>query len=64
MYRNYLKRGIDFILSLVGIIVLSPLFLILCLAIKLDSKGPIILNKNEWEKIKNILVFISSVRCE
>lgn len=37
----YLKRVIDFILSLVSLILLSPLFLILALWIKLDSKGPV-----------------------
>ncbi len=42
MYKDGLKRGIDFLLSLAGIIVLSPIFLILCLAIKIDSKGPVI----------------------
>lgn len=42
MYRNCLKRVIDFILSLCGLIVLSPVFLILCIWIKLDSKGPIL----------------------
>lgn len=31
----------DFILSFIGLIVLSPIFLILIIAIKLDSKGPI-----------------------
>lgn len=36
-----IKRSIDIILSLVGLIALSPLFLILIIAIKLDSKGPI-----------------------
>lgn len=41
MYK-YIKRGIDIILSLVGLIVLSPVFLILILAIKLDSKGPVL----------------------
>lgn len=42
MYRNCLKRVIDFILSLCGLIVLSPIFLVLCIWIKLDSKGPIL----------------------
>lgn len=42
MYKFYLKRYIDFSLSLVGIIVLSPLLLIFCFAIKLDSKGPVV----------------------
>lgn len=36
------KRGIDFILALTALIILSPLFLILIIAIKLDSKGPVI----------------------
>ena len=36
------KRGIDFMLALVGIIVLSPVFLILIIAIKLDSSGPVL----------------------
>jgi O-antigen biosynthesis protein WbqP len=35
------KRLIDIILSLIGLIVLSPIFLILIIAIKLDSKGPV-----------------------
>ena len=41
MYNRVIKRTIDFILSLCGLIVLSPVFLILCIWIKLDSKGPI-----------------------
>lgn len=36
-----IKRVIDFILSLVGLIVLSPLFLVLALWIKFDSPGPV-----------------------
>lgn len=36
-----LKRPIDIILSLIGLIVLSPIFLLLIIAIKLDSKGPV-----------------------
>lgn len=37
-----IKRGIDILLSGIGLIVLSPVYLILMLAIKLDSKGPIL----------------------
>lgn len=40
MYQK-IKRGIDFVISLIGFIILSPLFILLCLAIKLDSPGPI-----------------------
>ncbi|MEL5900701.1 sugar transferase, partial [Clostridium sporogenes] len=35
-----IKRFLDIILSLIGIIVLSPIYLILFLWIRLDSKGP------------------------
>ena len=36
-----LKRILDFILSLTGLIVLSPVFLVLMVFIKLDSPGPV-----------------------
>lgn len=36
-----IKRLIDIVLSLLGLIILSPVFLILIIAIKLDSKGPV-----------------------
>ena len=39
-YR-YINRIIDILLSGLAIIILSPLLLILCIAIKLDSPGPI-----------------------
>ena len=42
MYKKYIKRFLDFILSLLALIALSPLFLIISIIIKLDSKGPII----------------------
>ena len=57
MYSKYLKRIIDFIMSLCGLIILSPVFLILCIWIKFDSKGPICLNKKELEFISRILIF-------
>lgn len=41
MYRNFLKRAIDFCLSLIGLVVLSPILLLLALWIKIDSKGPV-----------------------
>lgn len=39
---THIKRGIDFVLALLGLIILSPVFLILIVAIKLDSKGPVL----------------------
>jgi O-antigen biosynthesis protein WbqP len=41
MYMK-IKRLIDIILSLIGLIVLSTIFLILIIAIKLDSRGPVL----------------------
>ncbi|SFH07523.1 O-antigen biosynthesis protein WbqP [Desulfotomaculum arcticum] len=40
MYMK-IKRIIDIFLSLLGLIILLPLFVILIIAIKLDSKGPV-----------------------
>lgn len=39
---HYIKRITDIILSGAAIIILSPLLLVLCLAIKLDTPGPIL----------------------
>ncbi len=40
MYQA-VKRAMDFMLSLVGLLILSPLFLILTILIKADSPGPV-----------------------
>ncbi len=42
MYSKFLKRAIDIVLALLLLIILSPVLLISALAIKIDSKGPII----------------------
>ena len=60
MYKSIFKRLIDFVLSLVGLIVLSPIFLVLCIWIKLDSRGPIFFKQKRVGKNKthfNILKF-------
>ena len=41
MYK-FFKRTLDIVLSFLGMFVLSPFFLLLVLAIKLDSKGPVL----------------------
>ena len=45
MYARYMKRPLDFIMSLAGIIVLSPVLLVIILCIKLSSPGPIFFNQ-------------------
>lgn len=59
MYNRVIKRGIDILLAAVISLVLLPLLLILILAIKLDSKGPVLfrqrrigLNKKEFSILK------------
>ena len=41
MYVRFFKRLIDFLLSLLGLMALSPLLLLIALLIKIDSKGPV-----------------------
>ena len=41
MYRRYGKRLLDILLSAIGLVVLSPVFLALAIAIKLDDPGPV-----------------------
>lgn len=41
MYTRFLKRGLDIMLSFIGLIVLSPVFLCIIMAIKLDSRGSV-----------------------
>ena len=41
-YERFVKRFIDIFVSLIALILLSPVFLIVALAIKLDDHGPII----------------------
>ena len=41
MYSAFIKRGVDIVLSLCGLIVLSPVFLILIVAILVDDFGSV-----------------------
>ena len=42
MYRKFGKRAIDTVLSLLALVILSPLLLITAIAIKLSSPGPVL----------------------
>jgi lipopolysaccharide/colanic/teichoic acid biosynthesis glycosyltransferase len=62
--HNYIKRLFDLIFSIVGIIILIPIFLIIAIAIKLDSKGPIIFKQARIGKngrLYNIYKFRSMI---
>ncbi len=41
MYSKFFKRAIDIVLSLLGLIILSPVFAILALLIIIDDPGPV-----------------------
>ena len=41
MYQKFGKRLLDIVLSLCGIVLLSPVFLLLAIAIKVDDPGPV-----------------------
>lgn len=60
MYVRYIKRLIDIMLSFIGLVVLSPIFLVVAIWIKLDSKGPVFFKQKRVGKGKtyfNILKF-------
>ena len=42
MYQKGIKRAIDFVLSLCGLLVLWPLLAVIALAVKIDDPGPVI----------------------
>lgn len=50
MYERYVKRVLDVLISAVGLVVLSPLLLLIAIAIKLSSKGPVIFRQKRYGK--------------
>lgn len=46
IYRRFVKRPMDFILSLIAIIMLSPLFLIVALLVKTRLGSPVLFKQN------------------
>lgn len=53
IYRSYIKKVVDFILAFIGMVVLSPVFLLLIICIKLDSKGPVLFKQRRIGKGKS-----------
>lgn len=42
LFYTKVKRVLDFVLSLGACVILSPVLLVLCIAIKIDSRGPVL----------------------
>lgn len=58
-FYSKIKRFLDFLISILGIVILSPVFLVIILLIKLDSRGPVLfkqrrigINKKEFDILK------------
>ena len=52
VYEKYVKRILDVILSFGGLVVLSPVFLLLCIWIKIDDPGPVLFTQKRVGKDK------------
>lgn len=50
MYKIYFKRLIDIVLSICTIVILSPIYILTAILIKLESKGPVIFKQKRLGK--------------
>lgn len=50
MYKNFIKICIDVIIALIVFIVASPILILIAIAIKLDSKGPVVFKQQRLGK--------------
>lgn len=57
-FQFFIKRLLDILLSFIGIIILIPVYIVIAIAIKLDSKGPIIFKQTRVGKNgKNFTIY-------
>ena len=54
MAYQIIKRIFDIVMSLCGLIILSPVFLLLIIAIKVDSRGPVLFKQKRVGKNKKL----------
>ncbi len=52
MYQHVVKRVLDFLMALCGILVLSPVLVLLAVWVKCDSKGPVFFRQKRVGKGK------------
>ena len=50
IFFRFVKRTFDFLVSFLMLLLLSPIYLILAIAVKLDSKGPVIFRQERMGK--------------
>lgn len=65
MYRHFFKQTIDWILALIGVIVCAIPMIIIAIAIKLDSKGPVFFRQERLGKgMKPFKIFKFRTMCD
>ena len=50
VYRGFFKRLFDITVSLIGVAILSPVLLLVAIAVKIDSRGPVIFKQQRVGK--------------
>lgn len=56
MYRKWIKRLLDIILSLLAIIILSPLLMVIAIAVRINMGSPVIFNQKRVGKGEKIFM--------
>lgn len=54
MYRKFIKRALDIILSLIAIIVLSPVYLVIAVVVRIQMGSPILFSQDRIGKDEKI----------
>ncbi|MDD4700393.1 MAG: sugar transferase [Oscillospiraceae bacterium] len=54
LYKKFIKRAIDVIVSFIGIIILIPVWLIISLALYVDDPGPVLFKQQRVGKGKKL----------
>lgn len=58
MYRNYLKRILDFFISLIGFILISPIFILVCILLAIANNGKIFFSQKRPGRDERIFKII------
>ena len=59
MYKKFMKRCLDFLLALAALIMLSPVFLIVAVLVKIKLGSPVIFKQKRPGKMKKYFVCIN-----
>lgn len=66
MYKKYIKRICDIVLSLIGIIMLSWLYILIAIAVKINSQGPVLFKQKRISRGKRDFYILKyrTMRCD